>query len=97
MSANIKVRFLFASLILTKLNSQEVIKRPDGSDGLFITGRGCGSSTAFKYLNYIPEDLKGHECSFIDLEEPFDMPPSKLGKKKSSFAVAIQILELVVD
>ena len=82
MSANIKVlRFLFACLIIKKLNSQEVIKRPDGSDGLFITGRGCGASTAFKYLNYIPEDLKGHECSFIDLEQPLNVPQSKLGKK----------------
>ena len=91
MSANIKVRFLFACLIITKLNSQEVIKRPDGSGGLFITGRGCGASTAFKYLNYIPEDLKGHECSFIDLEKPLDVTPSKLGNKKLKIALALQI------
>ena len=31
----------------------------------FITGRGCGISTKIKYLNYFPEQLDNHDCSFV--------------------------------
>ena len=32
----------------------------------FITGRGCGISTKIKYLNYFPEQLDNHDCSFVE-------------------------------
>ena len=43
-------------------------------DGYFITGRGCGSSTKIRYLDYIPKDLDKHTCTFINLKN--SEPPS---------------------
>ena len=55
-------------LIQSKLsNSAELIKNPN-SEGFFITGRGCGASSPFKFLNYIPDNLEEYECSFIKLQ-----------------------------
>ena len=55
-------------LILCKLsNCAELIKNPN-SEGFFITGRGCGSSSPFKFLNYIPDNLEEYKCSFINLQ-----------------------------
>ena len=55
-------------LIQSKLsNSAELIKNPN-SEGFFITGRGCGASSPFKFLNYIPDNLVEYECSFINLQ-----------------------------
>ena len=55
-------------LILSKLsNGAELIKNPN-SEGFFITGRGCGASSPFKFLNYIPDNLEEYECSFINLQ-----------------------------
>ena len=63
-------------LILSKLsNCAELIKNPN-SEGFFITGRGCGSSRPFKFLNYIPDNLEEYECSFINIQtfEPNHLP-----------------------
>ena len=48
-------------------NSAELIKNPN-SEGFFITGRGCGASSPFKFLNYIPDNFEEYECSFINLQ-----------------------------
>ena len=44
----------------------------------FITGRGCGISTKIKYLNYFPEQLDNHECSFIDSKVVSNHPTIEL-------------------
>ena len=55
-------------LILSKLsNCAELIKNPN-AEGFFITGRSCGASSPFKFLNYIPGTLEDYECSFINLQ-----------------------------
>ena len=55
-------------LILSKLsNCAELIKNPN-AEGFFITGRSCGASSPFKFLNYIPDNLEEYECSFINLQ-----------------------------
>ena len=52
-------------LILSKLsNCAELIKNPN-AEGFFITGRSCGASSPFKFLNYIPGTLEDYECSFV--------------------------------
>ena len=46
----------------------ELVKPPNGDPNeYFITGRGCGGSSQIRYLNYIPDDLSNHECTFISL------------------------------
>ena len=52
------------SLFLEFVQSALLVERPNG---FFITGRGCGTTTALKYLNYLPKKLEEHQCSFINL------------------------------
>ena len=48
----------------------ELVKPPNGDPNeYFITGRGCGGSSQIRYLNYIPDDLSNHECTFISLKK----------------------------
>ena len=48
----------------------ELVKPPNGDPNeYFITGRGCGVSSPIRYLNYIPDDLSNHECTFISLKK----------------------------
>ena len=58
--------FFILGHFLTEIKSAQLIQR---SNGLFITGRGCGTNTPLKYLNYLPEEehYGDHECSFINL------------------------------
>ena len=51
----------------------ELVKIPS-SRGFFITGRGCGASNPFNFLNFMPEKLEDFECSFINLES---FPPGQ--------------------
>ena len=51
-------------LFLEFVQSAQLVQRPNG---YFITGRGCGTTTALKYLNYLPKTLEEHQCSFINL------------------------------
>ena len=34
-------------------------------NGIWYTGKGCGSTTEIKYLNDVPEDTQDLECTFI--------------------------------
>ena len=61
-------------MIISKVFAGDLVETPDGN-GLFITGRGCGGSTKIRYLNYVPEDLDKHECTFINLK--YSEPPIK--------------------
>ena len=47
----------------------------------FITGRGCGISTKIKYLNYFPEQLDNHGCSFVEANVVSNHPTIKLKGK----------------
>ena len=61
-----KVLIIFFALF-GKSFTAELVKSPS-SKGFFITGRGCGASNPFNFLNFIPENLEDFECSFINLE-----------------------------
>ena len=69
--------FIFA-LFVKSIHAGELIKK---DNGYFITGRGCGTNTPLKYMNYIPENLDEYECSFINLKADIS-PPLKDGKKR---------------
>ena len=58
------VIILHLPLFLEFVQSAQLVQRPNG---YFITGRGCGTTTALKYLNYLPKTLEEHQCSFINL------------------------------
>ena len=60
--------------LFSEIFAGNLVETPDGN-GLFITGRGCGGSTKIRYLNYVPENLDKHECSFINLK--YSEPPSE--------------------
>ena len=55
------------SLLLLQNQSlaTELIKRPNS---YFVTGAGCGIDTPIKYINYFPNDLEAHQCSFINIK-----------------------------
>ena len=63
-----KVRIMVVVSLFNLTFCAELIKNPD-AEGLFITGRGCGTTTPFKNLNYIPKNLDDFHCSFIHLDE----------------------------
>ena len=58
------IALIHLSLFLEYVQSALLVERPNG---FFITGRGCGTTTALKYLNYLPKKLEEHQCSFINL------------------------------
>ena len=60
--------------LFSEIFAGNLVETPDGN-GLFITGRGCGGSTKIRYLNYVPENLDKHECTFINLK--YSEPPSE--------------------
>ena len=63
--------------LITFVLAGELIKTPK-KNRYFITGRGCGVSTKIKYLNYFPEQLDNHECSFIDAKVVSNHPTIEL-------------------
>ena len=59
---------IFSFMIYEEIFAGELVKPPNGDPKeYFITGRGCGGSSPIRYLNYIPDDLSNHECTFISL------------------------------
>ena len=73
---------LYLPLFLEFVQSAQLVQRPNG---YFITGRGCGTTTALKYLNYLPKTLEEHQCSFINLNRmvPIKGTPKKLSKNSA--------------
>ena len=70
----LRLKFVVYFCLLSEIFAGNLVKTPDGN-GLFITGRGCGGSTKIRYLNYVPENLDKHECTFINLKH--SEPPSE--------------------
>ena len=70
--------FFFLAFFVNSIQAGELIEK---DNGYFITGRGCGTNTPLKYMNYIPENLDEYECSFINLKADIS-PPLKDGKKR---------------
>ena len=65
-TAKMQVLITFIALIGQTFPA-ELVKSPS-STGLFITGRGCGASNPYNFLNFVPAKLEDFECSFINLE-----------------------------
>ena len=61
-----KVLIIFFALFGQTFTAELV--KSSKSRGFFITGRGCGASNPFNFLNFVPEKLEDFECSFINLE-----------------------------
>ena len=59
--------FLKYDISVALSSVSKVVKTPNND--LFITGRGCGTETPIKYLNYFPQTLRGLECSFIQTNQ----------------------------
>ena len=70
--------FVIFAFFVNSIYAGELIKK---DNGYFITGRGCGTNTPLKYMNYIPEDLDEYECSFINLKVDIS-PPLKNNIKR---------------
>ena len=70
--------FVIFAFLVKSIYAGELIKK---DNGYFITGRGCGTNTPLKYMNYIPEDLDEYECSFINLKMDIS-PPLKNNIKR---------------
>ena len=70
--------FVIFAFLLESIHAGELIEK---DNGYFITGRGCGTNTPLKYMNYIPDDLDKYECSFINLK--LDISPPLKDKTKS--------------
>ena len=62
--------YILISVLLQIFATTDIVERPNG---YFITGRGCGVTNPIRYLNFIPEKIEEHECSFIELEK--SQPP----------------------
>ncbi len=56
--------FIQVAILVEIRHGGQLIKRPNG---WFITGRGCGTNTPFKFLGKIPSNLSGHECTHINI------------------------------
>ena len=70
----LRLKFVVNFCLFSEIFAGNLVKTPNGN-GLFITGRGCGGSTKIRYLNYVPENLDKHECTFINLK--YSEPPSE--------------------
>ena len=58
-----KVQLLILVLYLVlQVFGGKLIQR---ENGIWYTGKGCGSTTQIKYLNDVPEDTQDLECTFI--------------------------------
>ena len=62
---------------ITFVLAGELIETPV-KNRYFITGRGCGILTKIKYLNYFPEQLDNHDCSFVEANVVSNHPTIKL-------------------